>query len=311
MPLLQCIGDCNEDGAVTVDEIIVGVNIALGNTPVSECLGLDSNDDGSVTVNEIIAAVNAVLNGCPTQPSPTPVTEITPTSVPASPTQTSVPASPTPTPTPIGLLFSGVVSDLVPHAVNDQLVYRVTDPLGVVTTETTTAISSDPGGPFVIDDLELDSHGKTIKHELQSYTDKGNQLLFTGLTDETTDLTIVTTCDPQLLRMVMPLIAGQRFATTNVTCNLYLSDGTFIGFVTRTDTFTPVEIVDSLEVPAGTFHQVIHINGSTDVTGTGLETDEIYFVAGVGPILDVATLGGQTTRTELVSGTIGGVPVAP
>jgi len=60
-----CVGDCNGDGSVTVDEIITGVNIALGITPVSACLVLDANDDGSVTVDEILQAVNNALNGCP------------------------------------------------------------------------------------------------------------------------------------------------------------------------------------------------------------------------------------------------------
>lgn len=86
---LPCIGDCNASGDVTVNEIIIGVNIALGNTPISACAALDSNNDGEVTVNEIIGAVNAVLNGCPIPPTPTPETEITPTSGPASPTPTT------------------------------------------------------------------------------------------------------------------------------------------------------------------------------------------------------------------------------
>jgi len=60
-----CVGDCSYDDAVTVDEIIEGVNIALGLRPVVDCLPFDTSDDGTVTVEEIIAAVNAVLIGCP------------------------------------------------------------------------------------------------------------------------------------------------------------------------------------------------------------------------------------------------------
>lgn len=60
-----CPGDCNGDGAVTVDEVISGVNIALGNVPVSACPAMDDNGDSDVTVDEILKAVNAALNGCP------------------------------------------------------------------------------------------------------------------------------------------------------------------------------------------------------------------------------------------------------
>jgi hypothetical protein len=61
----RCTGDCSADGEVTVDEIVRGVNIALGTTPVSMCDAFDSNMDGEVTIDEIVAAVNAALNGCP------------------------------------------------------------------------------------------------------------------------------------------------------------------------------------------------------------------------------------------------------
>jgi hypothetical protein len=58
-----CIGDCNGDGRVTIDEIITGVNIALGNDDASACESLAGG--GQVTVGEILTAVNEALNGCP------------------------------------------------------------------------------------------------------------------------------------------------------------------------------------------------------------------------------------------------------
>jgi pseudomonalisin len=61
---LDCAGDCNGDGAVTVDEILTGVNIALGATPDSQCPGLDANGDAMVTVDELLQAVDHALNGC-------------------------------------------------------------------------------------------------------------------------------------------------------------------------------------------------------------------------------------------------------
>ena len=63
-PGAGCVGNCNGDGEVTVDELIKGVNIALGTLPLSDCLSFDANGDGIVTVDEIVKAVNAALNGC-------------------------------------------------------------------------------------------------------------------------------------------------------------------------------------------------------------------------------------------------------
>src|SRR5262245_57949660 len=59
-----CSGDCGGDGEVTVDELIVGVNIALGIAALSQCTSLDASGDGEVTVDELIGAVNQALNGC-------------------------------------------------------------------------------------------------------------------------------------------------------------------------------------------------------------------------------------------------------
>ena len=61
----QCVGDCNADASVTVDEIITGVNIALGTSAISACEAFDSSGDDSVTVDEILTAVNFALTGCP------------------------------------------------------------------------------------------------------------------------------------------------------------------------------------------------------------------------------------------------------
>ncbi len=50
--------------AVTVDEVLLMVNAALGNVEMSECENGDGNDDGLITVDEILLAVNNALNGC-------------------------------------------------------------------------------------------------------------------------------------------------------------------------------------------------------------------------------------------------------
>jgi hypothetical protein len=59
-----CVGDCNGDGTVTLDDILTMVNIALGNTLVTTCEAGDANRDGEITVDEILTAVNNALNGC-------------------------------------------------------------------------------------------------------------------------------------------------------------------------------------------------------------------------------------------------------
>jgi hypothetical protein len=61
---LRCIGDCNEDGEVTIDEIIGGVNVALGLAVLDNCPTFDTDADGTVAVNELVQSVGAALEGC-------------------------------------------------------------------------------------------------------------------------------------------------------------------------------------------------------------------------------------------------------
>lgn len=62
-----CVGDCNDDAYVTIDEIIQGVNIALGLLDIEACDSFDSNHDGEVTIDELLQGVNAALTGCDAQ----------------------------------------------------------------------------------------------------------------------------------------------------------------------------------------------------------------------------------------------------
>jgi hypothetical protein len=64
----DCVGDCNGDGQVTIDEVLLGVNIALGSAPLANCKVLDRNSDGVVTVDEMLAAVAAAVGGCDSAP---------------------------------------------------------------------------------------------------------------------------------------------------------------------------------------------------------------------------------------------------
>jgi len=97
-PARRGTGDCNTDDSVTVDEILLGVNIALGNLSISQCPGFDGNGDGTTTVDEIITAVNYALKGLPPlPPSPTP-TRTQAFTVTPSATATALPSTGTPTP---------------------------------------------------------------------------------------------------------------------------------------------------------------------------------------------------------------------
>ncbi|MGH7788213.1 MAG: hypothetical protein ACRERC_15180 [Candidatus Binatia bacterium] len=63
-----CTGDCNLNGVVTINELILGVGISLGNQLVTACPAFDANDNGVVAITEIIAAVGKSLNGCDDEP---------------------------------------------------------------------------------------------------------------------------------------------------------------------------------------------------------------------------------------------------
>lgn len=62
---LACTGDCNLDSQVTVDEALIGVNIALGLRNRHDCPPMDPNNDQAVTIDELIQAVHFALEGCP------------------------------------------------------------------------------------------------------------------------------------------------------------------------------------------------------------------------------------------------------
>lgn len=58
---LPRVGDCDHDQQVTVSEITLGIAIALGRAPTTDCPGFDGNADRRVTVDEILAAIDAAL----------------------------------------------------------------------------------------------------------------------------------------------------------------------------------------------------------------------------------------------------------
>ncbi len=60
-----CVGDCDGNGDVAIDELIRAVNIALGDLVGQNCSAADADSGGAVTIDELVGAVQASLAGCP------------------------------------------------------------------------------------------------------------------------------------------------------------------------------------------------------------------------------------------------------
>ena len=61
---VSCAGDCDGNGVVAINELIRGVNIALGSAAATDCPAFDTDGSGSVAINELVQGVNNALNGC-------------------------------------------------------------------------------------------------------------------------------------------------------------------------------------------------------------------------------------------------------
>lgn len=143
-----CAGDCGGDGEVTVDDIIVGVNIALGLNEAAACTAMDSDADGEVTVDELVSAVNAAVGGCPSAATPTPQPH---TETPAAT------ASATPTPTPIETVAT-------PPACDSD---------GTAALTATSAVPASGSGPLAATCVTAENAGGT-RTELTRVTVRGN-----------------------------------------------------------------------------------------------------------------------------------------
>jgi hypothetical protein len=62
-PGRACNADCGRDGVVSVGDLISAVNIALGNSELTQCPAADTDGDGRVPINELLKAVRAALEG--------------------------------------------------------------------------------------------------------------------------------------------------------------------------------------------------------------------------------------------------------
>ena len=62
--LAACLGDCDGDRSVGVDELVRVIAVGLGMAPVAQCPSADADADGQVSITEMIAAVGNALDGC-------------------------------------------------------------------------------------------------------------------------------------------------------------------------------------------------------------------------------------------------------
>jgi hypothetical protein len=60
-----CVGDCDGDAIVAIDELVVGVNAAQGHVPLGACRAFDCDHSGAVPIHCLMQAVNSALDGCP------------------------------------------------------------------------------------------------------------------------------------------------------------------------------------------------------------------------------------------------------
>jgi hypothetical protein len=61
---IGCVGDCNVDGIVDINELITGIGIALGRFPEHLCWSIDGDENGTVSVDELIDGVANALDDC-------------------------------------------------------------------------------------------------------------------------------------------------------------------------------------------------------------------------------------------------------
>jgi len=60
----ECVGDCDGNGTVAVNELVTGVIIALDQAPLANCPSLDRNGNEDIEINELVRGVGNLLEGC-------------------------------------------------------------------------------------------------------------------------------------------------------------------------------------------------------------------------------------------------------
>ena len=99
----RCTGDCDGSDTITVNELVVGVRIALGQLPLDVCPQFDADLDNRVSIDELLVALNNVFSYCGHGSPPTPTSTRTPSRTPTqSPMRQETPtATVTDTPLPV------------------------------------------------------------------------------------------------------------------------------------------------------------------------------------------------------------------
>ncbi len=64
LPPLPCPCDCNHNDDVTIDELITGVGIAIGQSPIDRCRRCDRDENGQVGIDELVSSVRSSIEGC-------------------------------------------------------------------------------------------------------------------------------------------------------------------------------------------------------------------------------------------------------
>ncbi len=96
-----CPGDCPvEDDRVTVDELVLGINISLGHRLWYECPSFDQNGDEEVSDEELLPPLENALYGCGPAP-PTPTGSVTPLATTTRFSQGALQPRSTPGPNPV------------------------------------------------------------------------------------------------------------------------------------------------------------------------------------------------------------------
>jgi hypothetical protein len=78
-PSAPCLGDCDADGEVRIDELLTMVNMAFGDLGAGACPAALAGDRETIEIDALVGAVKAALEGCEPSPPP-PTVEPTPPS---------------------------------------------------------------------------------------------------------------------------------------------------------------------------------------------------------------------------------------
>ena len=60
---VECVGDCNADGSVRIEDLLTATAVVLGARPISACPGL-VQQSGELSAANVVSAINDALNGC-------------------------------------------------------------------------------------------------------------------------------------------------------------------------------------------------------------------------------------------------------